>query len=290
VLSLAAVPGVGFLLLRPSFYEVAISSGYCFVMAGFLLAARAMGHDPNKWASLVGSGFCFGLASGCRPNLAVVAALIVGLVAIHLWAYKTRVLAFAGPVILCGLLLGVYNYIRFQNPFEFGMHYVLLSRRSGLAEHFGYGLRNLLPSLGTVLLSPLVLIQSDRSLGFFPTMGLFWGCPLAVLGLCTPVVLLDGRVKSYLKLTCTGFNVDCLYLSSLCTLVMLAVLGFTGGRYLVDFTPELVLLSCCLVVVIWQTMRWLPPIWQLAFGLLLAVAVLYSSVIAISICMLRFTH
>ena len=81
VISLGTAPGCAFLLTRPSFYEVAIGAGYCFVMAGFMLAAHSLGEDSPRTAPLVGAGLCFGLAAGCRPNFALLAILMVVLVA-----------------------------------------------------------------------------------------------------------------------------------------------------------------------------------------------------------------
>src|ERR1035438_6516256 len=57
VLSLGTPPGLVFLVTHPSFYEVAIAAGYCFVMAGFLLTAHSLGQDRPRVASLVGAGF-----------------------------------------------------------------------------------------------------------------------------------------------------------------------------------------------------------------------------------------
>src|ERR1035438_9413949 len=138
VLSLGTVPGVAYLLRRPSFYEVAIGAGYCFVLSGFLLAAYSLGEDSPRTPSLIGAGLCFGLAAGCRPHLALLVILMVVLVAWRTRSHKTAVLGFVAPVVLCGVLLAAYNYARFQNPFDFGIQYTLLDNRTDLDEHFGH--------------------------------------------------------------------------------------------------------------------------------------------------------
>src|ERR1035438_1360842 len=123
MISLGTAPGVIFLLAHTSFYEVAIASGYCFIMAGFLLTALSLGQDRPRVSSLVGAGLCFGLAVGCRPNYAPFVILMVVLVALRIRSPKMLALSFVGPVVLCGVLLAAYNYARFQNPFELGLRY-----------------------------------------------------------------------------------------------------------------------------------------------------------------------
>ena len=251
VLSLGTAPGVVFLLTRPSFYEVAISAGYCFMMAGFLLVAHAMEPNFPRAKSLLAAGLCFGLAVGCRPDLALPAILMVLLVAWRTRSHKTAALAFAGPVVLCGVLLMGYNYVRFQNAFEFGVRYQLLADRTDLNSHFNHAIGNLLPSIYALVLGR----PSDWPCWFDRSVGLLWGSPIALLGLFTPLVLRLRGVKSHVKLGSTGFNIYCVFLSAFCVLVLLALLGFTIGRYIVDFAPEFVLLSWCLLAARWQALH-----------------------------------
>src|ERR1035438_5433424 len=100
MLSLGTAPGIAFLLVRASFYEVAISAGYCFVMAGFLLTAHSLLEDSPRTLSLIGAGLCFGLAAGCRPNLAVLAILMALLVGWRTRSYRVRALGFVAPILL----------------------------------------------------------------------------------------------------------------------------------------------------------------------------------------------
>jgi len=281
VLSLGTVPAVSFLLTRPSFYEVAIGAGYCFAMAGFLLTAHALGRDAPRTESLLGAGLCFGLAAGCRPNFALLAILMAALVAFRIRAHKTRVLAFVGPVVLCGILLAAYNYARFQNPFEFGVRYQLLDHRTDLEEHFGHSLSNLLPSLSVLVFSPVQPPSSELA------TGLLCGSPVSFLGLLTPCVLLFGRVRDHLKLGSTRFTIYCVYLSALGILILLALLGFVVRRYTVDFGPEFVLLSWCLLAAMWQAVQGFAKGMQIPFGTVVVAAAVYSAVLDFSICVSR---
>jgi hypothetical protein len=280
VLSMGAVPGVSFLLIRPSFYEVAISAGYGFAMAGFLLAAHALGDDPPRTSPLVGAGFCFGLAAGCRPDLSLLAILMVVLVAFRFRSHKWHVLAFLAPIVLGGALLAIYNYVRFQNPLEFGIRYALLDHRTDLNDHFGHTLANFLPSTYLLAVSPAVLSLA-------PTMGLLWGAPISLLGTCAPCFLLYRRLKDTVKPGLTRFTAFCVYVSATGIFILLALAGFVLGRYTVDFAPEFVLLSWFVVVAIWQAVKRQPRAWQIPFGFAVLAATLYSAVVDLSICATR---
>jgi hypothetical protein len=281
VLSLGTAPGVAFLVTRPSFYEVAISAGYCFVMAGFLLTAHSLGQDRPRVSSLIGAGLCFGLAAGCRPHLALLAILMVVLVAWRTRLHKTRALAFVVPVVLCGFLLAAYNYARFQNPFDFGIRYTLLDNRSDLNNHFGHSLGNLLPSLSVLVFSPVRLPPADLATGMLPAS------PIAFIGLLTPFILWYGRARYHVKLGSTRFAIYCVYVSALSMLILLALLGFTLRRYTADFSVGFVLLSWCLLAAMWQAVQGLGERKLIAFRIAVVAAALYPALLDFSICISR---
>lgn len=123
-----------FLLRRPAQYEVAISCGYCFEMAGLLLAfkaATAARHRP-RWLAF--SSLCLGLAVGARTSLApgCLVAVVVAVYLIRSQGDGRRVLIAAlGPVISCAVLLAAYNIVRFGAASNFGEAYQL----AGLDQH-----------------------------------------------------------------------------------------------------------------------------------------------------------
>jgi hypothetical protein len=280
VISLGTAPGVIFLLAHTSFYEVAIAAGYCFVMAGFLLAAYSLGQRRPRVSSLAGAGLCFGLAVGCRPNYAPFTMLMVVLVTLWIRSPKMPALAYVGPVVLCGVLLAVYNYARFQNPFEFGLRYQLYAKPSDpadLVNRLNHSLASLLPGLYTLVLSP----PSEWLCWFHRSMGVLWGAPTALLGLCAPFVLRFGGVKGAIKPGSTRFVIYCIYVCVLSTLVVLALLGYAVGRYTVDFAPELVLLSWCLLAAGWQGLHQLAKTWVVPFRLAVVGIAFYSAALGI---------
>jgi hypothetical protein len=251
VLSLGTSSFVFFLLIRPSFYEVAISAGYCFVTGGFLLLAHSVGPAIPWTPGLFLAGLGFGLAAGCRPNFSLVAVIVAILLSFRIYRHWRGILLFVFPIAVCGLLLAWYNYQRFQSPFEFGMRYVLLGSATDYNEHFAQGLTNLLPTLYYLVLAPVWRYE-----GFYdPAMGLLWGSPIAAVGLFTPLVLRAKRIRDAIRLRSTRFAIYCLYAAGIGILAPLAVLKFRLGRYNVDFAPEFVLLSWCLLAALWQKLQ-----------------------------------
>ncbi len=163
-LGLALTNTLPFLLRRPIQYEVAIASGYCFEMAGLWLMVTSVLGPELRRARMIAGSLCLGLAMGGRPTLAVGGAVAVAAV---LWEHKRRsgtyrldrktetlkLLGYAlGPFIVCGLLLGLYNHVRFGGFTNFGERYEI----AGIDQtkvHF-YRLSSLAPGLFTYLLLP----------------------------------------------------------------------------------------------------------------------------------------
>jgi len=268
-----------FLLMRPSFYEVAIASGYCFLMGGFALLAYSLGRQAPSVLGLILSGLCFGLAAGCRPTAALLAVLVAVLLAFRSRSYK--VLAFACPIMVCGLLLAWYNYARFQNPLEFGTTYSLLGSTTDLGNHFTHSLTNLLPSIYTLVFSRAWQVGAD------PAVGLLWGAPIALVGLCLPFVLLNKTVKGSVKLASTRFTIYSVYASALAILALLAFWGFTLGRYDADFVPELAVLSWCVLAASWQALQRSGGRRALLFKAAVCGLTLYSVILDVGSCWQR---
>jgi hypothetical protein len=152
---LALTNALPFLLRRPVQYEVAISCGYCFEMAGLLLVMSAMLARPlGRWRLAWGS-LCLGLAVGGRPTLVVGGAVLV---AAALWEVRRRggsyrVLAWAlGPFVVCAVLLATYNQVRFGQLSNFGDRYELAGIDQTTAKF--YGLSYIVPGMFAYLFVP----------------------------------------------------------------------------------------------------------------------------------------
>jgi tetratricopeptide (TPR) repeat protein len=117
-------------------YEVAETCAFAFTMVALAGIWGAL-HDTRRqirWMIL--ASLAYGLAIGSRPTLLFGAIILLG-PAVWAWhkasdpnsrrrAYLLLVAAII-PIMLIGCGLMLYNLMRFDNPFEFGIHYVLQS-------------------------------------------------------------------------------------------------------------------------------------------------------------------
>ena len=168
------------ILARADVYEVAISCGYALTM---LALAGAVGGVPpaerrGRW--LAAASLAYGLAVGARPNLLFGAVILLVPVA-QAWREGRRIwaplLAATGPITCIGLGLMLYNALRFDNPFEFGVRYQLPAVRRGR----GSSVESALPRIQLLGLLPGAGALG-RSFSFRPghqvatLAGRLWGC------------------------------------------------------------------------------------------------------------------
>jgi hypothetical protein len=125
------------MLARNSVWEVPISSAYFFSMLGLWLLFQGLGREFRRDRWLCGASTAFGLAVASRPHF-----IFLGIVLSGFWLWHLRLRVRRGErlsprpllremtvfflpfsLIVVGLL--VYNYLRFDSPFEFGQKYQL---------------------------------------------------------------------------------------------------------------------------------------------------------------------
>lgn len=144
--------GIWYCFLSPLFYEIAQSSGFAFTCAGFYFLLRSnvvLDGKTNKYA-LALSSICLSCAVLCRPTLAVYC--ITALIFIALGFVKMRKEALADgtsvnvssvsyllyalvPFVAIGLCQMIYNYVRFDSFFDFGIQYSLTINDFTKAEY-----------------------------------------------------------------------------------------------------------------------------------------------------------
>jgi hypothetical protein len=165
-LSVAAGGALPFLLRVPTTYEVAISAGFAFLFAAFyLFATGALGVRPSLLRLSLGS-LCLGLSIGARPDLVLAVAAPLGL-----WVYLTRTnrlgagwsklkpaFALLGPFVACGVLLLVYNKLRFDWFTQFGQRYQLAGIDPTMVR--SYRLAYLVPGLYFLFVAPARLTHA----------------------------------------------------------------------------------------------------------------------------------
>jgi hypothetical protein len=239
-------------------------------MAGlWLMVTAVLGPQLRRWRMIAGS-LCLGLALGARPTLAVGGAVAV---AAALWEHKRRtgayrlrvnretlkLLSYAlGPFVVCGLLLALYNHVRFGGFTDFGERDELAGIDQTKA-HF-YGLSYIFPGLVSYLLLPARLVlafphfvlRTSASLPFSlpsgyaggptlaaePTGGVFPTMPITLL-LAAIVPLWRWRTPPERRPLVAAAGLTALGIL-IATLVSWALFG-TTERYEVDFVTFLLI-------------------------------------------------
>jgi hypothetical protein len=266
LLALGVGQSVPFLLHRAKVYEVAIACGYFCLSSGFYFVFRLLtaSEDSRRWGWWAASaGISFGLAIGCRPHLGLAAAAVLVLLLLIpnprskglRRFFRGDVLAFAIPVTLCGLAVAAYNYVRFDNPFEFGTRYLLGAdayRNFHLsAVNLARGLYYLLiwppdvvpefPFVRLTLRHPGVALNHVLLSGYFlePIAGILSLCPLILF---TPALGLKWEIW---KRGRAAFGIlAAMFVSAACAILVIASVPFVSHRYEVDFAPYLLFVAC----------------------------------------------
>lgn len=236
LLTLALCTGVPYLLTRVWVYEIAIACGFCCTAAGvFFLACGVESEWRAAWWAI--SGLCFGLAIASRPHLGV-AALVTFAALLYYRTPRRSLIAFATPLAAAGVAIAVYNYARFDNPLEFGLHHLItvpgLNRIKLAAGFVPLGFRYFL--LEPPAASPVFPWFSPASRpvalppGYFleGTAGALWLAPL---------------IAAFLLAVPRGFRfpVAAAGAASAGIALFLISTGFTTQRYTIDFLPLAVL-------------------------------------------------
>lgn len=121
------------LLTRPTFYEVSISGGQFFLMAGFyFLFLGFRTPQPNPFY-LFASSLTFGLSGATRINLLPAIIVLTAIILLKIYCTNQKnfskslstFIVFLIPLMLTAISLSWYNYIRFGSIFEFGHRYQL---------------------------------------------------------------------------------------------------------------------------------------------------------------------
>jgi hypothetical protein len=254
---------VGAVLRRPLFWELAVASGFAFGMLALAATYRAI-HDqkrPARW--LFCAGLCLGLAAAARPTYLFGATILV----VPIWYWWRNGASAAGSSSSIGrlwlaatlpfgaLVVGImaYNYVRFDNPFEFGHNYQLSVAYESKVRQFSlsYFLFNLklyyfLPAQWSWQLpfaSPTSIPISEWPRGFYTVddvCGLFTEFPFAGLAALAPFALTcrTPKVRQRIGAALTAMLVLWLGIGG-----VMAFFVATVARYMVDFVPGLMLLG-----------------------------------------------
>ncbi len=129
-----------------STFQIPVLSELCFASACAYFVARALADQRRGLPFWAAASLCFGLAAGSRANF-----LPAGIVLLAAFAWSRRRsdpppknpwpwAAALAPAAACLAALGVYNFLRFGNPFDFGSSYTLVEgdwrHRAAFSAHY----------------------------------------------------------------------------------------------------------------------------------------------------------
>ena len=254
MLALGLATGTPALLARCDVWEVSISCGYALTMLALAAIWKAL-HDSSRrvrWLAL--ASLAYGLALGARPSLLFGAAILLVPVA-QAWRERRKVwvplLAAIVPMALIGLGLMLYNWLRFDSPFEFGFRYQLAGDRHLTGQFFS--LRYLWFNFRMYFLElarwngrfPFVhdIIVPPMPAGHWQveeTFGVLTNDPLVWLALAVP---LAWRSRSAESRSCLCWFLIAVTMLFGIVALTLGLYYFTAGRFQMEFLPELMLLA-----------------------------------------------
>jgi tetratricopeptide (TPR) repeat protein len=245
------------LTLPVNFHEVVITCGFAFVMLA-LAAVWAALHDHRRrvlWLAL--ASLAYGLALGARPSLLFGAVILLwpllqarsqpaGKIVSRRMA--ALLLAAVGPIAVISLGLMLYNFLRFNNPFEFGLHYQLnTSYRPPSARLFGPV--NFWFNFRLYFLEPVSLSRQFPFLKSLPSPPIPPGYDLGNVYVGGGALIIYPEIFFILALPLAwkrkvleSFTTACLLLF-LAGAVTLCLYFVSSSTYELEFLPELLLLA-----------------------------------------------
>ncbi len=262
ILTMGLATGILADLSRCDVYSVAYSCGFAFTMLALAAIWCAL-HEPKRqvmWLLL--ASLAYGLAIGSRPPL-LFGGIILLLPVAQAWRAATEpssrrrvgwlLAAAVGPVMLIGLGLMLYNFLRFDSPFEFGSHYQLNGKyqpttaRLFSLHYFWFNFRfyflepmrwsGHFPFLRAAPLSPLPAGYCEVT---DPFGGMLSNYPLVWLALAVPLAWRGRSLKVVSGLR--WFTAAVFLIFALCALP-LCLFFAAASRYVLDFLPALMLLA-----------------------------------------------
>ncbi len=137
-----SVMSVWYAIAEPALYCTAITAALALETWSLYFFMNAVwgAHSENKSILLAAVGALLGaLVFGCRPPIALANVLVIPMLYAYLrkrkftWTLLGKLALAAVPYALAAAALMVYNYVRFEDPFQFGQAYQLT-----VADQSGY--------------------------------------------------------------------------------------------------------------------------------------------------------
>lgn len=174
---------------EPALYCTAITAALALQVWSLYFFVRAvyMEQRENRQILLAAVGALLGaLVFGCRPPIALANLLVIPLLAAFIrqrrfsWKLSGKLALAALPYVVVAAALMLYNYARFENPFEFGQAYQLT-----VADQTDYSVvlnKSTLLRLANGLVKNYFYVGSVKEVFPYVTLsGVLWNFPLTLL-------------------------------------------------------------------------------------------------------------
>lgn len=295
--------GLGPMLLRrPQVWELPIAAACCFAMLALLCIWRALHAETarRRLGWFAGAGLGLGLAIASRPTYLVASPLL----AVPLWfwwradsrAPWREAASAAVPLACVGTLMALHNYLRFGHPLQFGQAYQFSLDYESKVEHFALryvpfnGWRYFFSAAEWSRYFPFIQPAEVPAKppgfgGHDDVYGVMANLPLAWLALAAPLALRGrsalerGRLAAWLGAAGVLFAA-----------MALLLLCFFGSiaRYMLEFTPALMLLATVGVLAVERIVRACDApapraLARLAWGGLTAVSIVFGVLVSLQL-------
>ena len=140
---------IPFIVARPDVYEASLLAGQCFLFSGIWACFSGITNPRRRTLFFVTAGVMWGMAFGSRAPNIVPVPFIISATLYYLWTKQDRSVAsvirnalrLGLPFSAFVVAFGIYNYLRFDSPFEFGTKYHVSLQP--FTFHFKYFVQNI---------------------------------------------------------------------------------------------------------------------------------------------------
>ncbi len=231
----------------PALYCTAIASGICYAVWSLFFFMKSV-YDSKKESEeliyLTLGSLCGALVFGCRPPIAMFNVILLPV--LYLLIKKRefnkkrafKLLATLLPYVIIGVLLMIYNYLRFDNPFEFGQSYQLT-----LADQHEY---SLLKNFSIInILYCIYYLNFEIQFETILNRGIFISFPIFFVGLAG---IFNKKVRQSLKKNNLSLMVLFMLIGLLLIMISLVLYSpYVILRYRMDITWLLSIITFILI-------------------------------------------
>jgi len=294
----------------PEIYEASILFGQFLLLSGFYFVFISFDKPESSTWKLTLAGVCWAIAIASRITLILPIAFWIALFAFFkVRTYKQYIwkslLVMIVPLLISLAAMGWYNWVRFDSPLEFGLHYQLTSsdlRKTQLFSldylpsnlygyiFYGFDLQTTFPFLvADNPMHPIIFPNLIPSVLFEQTTGILWTSPFLLFALIPLIALIREKKSSRQNNLLRWVNIS-LIGSTFLLFSTILLYFYQTMRFLDDIAPQLALLSG---IGFWQGLQYLKfkqDKFQTAYRYTAILLVIASCVISFLLAILSYRY